>query len=297
MTERLRSMTDAELEAALRDVAHALAPTAAPDLARAVRLRIVATTSASEAMRPVGGLGSRLTRIGRPARRSLILALVALLALAGIVGAIGLGLPGLRFIFLRPPATGSPSAIQSPAQSPSGAGTASPAPTAVRSPTPLDLLHLGQPVDPTTATGAAGYRVLLPTLPELGHPLGVFVDGASPAVQVSAVYAASPRFPGAPGAAAAILVTEFPGRLDEGFFQKGFGAGTTVTPTAVGGQPGYWIAGEPHELFYVRPDGSVDRDSIRLVGNVLAWTDGDLTLRVEGAPDLASALRIAASLR
>ena len=47
---------------------------------------------------------------------------------------------------------------------------------------------------------------------------------------------------------------------------------------------------------YVRPDGEVDADAVRLVGNVLAWNDGDLTLRIEGAPDLATALRIAESM-
>ena len=40
---------------------------------------------------------------------------------------------------------------------------------------------------------------------------------------------------------------------------------------------------------------SIDEPA-RLAGNVLAWNDGELTFRIEGAPDLATAQRIAASL-
>jgi hypothetical protein len=64
----------------------------------------------------------------------------------------------------------------------------------------------------------------------------------------------------------------------------------------VNGHPGFWIAGHPHELLYVNPDGKVVDEPARLVDNVLAWNDGELTFRIEGAPDLATAQRIAASL-
>jgi hypothetical protein len=38
-------------------------------------------------------------------------------------------------------------------------------------------------------------------------------------------------------------------------------------------------------------------ETLRLVGDTLVWEASGLTLRVEGAPSLEAALRVAASLR
>lgn len=295
MIERLRTMTDVELEAALRDLGDTLRPPAAPDLARAVRLRIVA----GESRRAGRGATWRLPLLGRPVRRGLVLALAAVLVLAGIATALGFGLPGLRFVFFGPTATptgaptGAPAATPAPGETPGP----TPRPTPTRTPGPIGDLDLGRPVDLASVDEAAGYAVLLPTLPELGPPLAVYVDREPPHARVSAIYPATASFPGAPGVEAAVLVTEFPGRIEEGYFQKGIGPDTTVVPVTVAGHAGFWVSGQPHELLYIGPDGSVETDSIRLVGNVLAWTVGDLTIRIEGAPDLGAALRIAASMR
>lgn len=272
-----RTMSNAELEAALRDLAGAVMSPAAPNLARAVRLRIAAGDGGAAAR----SVGWNLPTFRRPLRRALVFAVAAVLGIAGIVAALGLGLPGLRFVF--GPST-SPTAL---------------APTASvgHSASPLGDLDLGQTVDPAMLNQAAGYDALLPTLPELGPPLAVYVDRQPPHARVSATYPARAGIPAADGAQVAVLVTEFPGRIEEGFFQKQIGPDTTVQPLTVGGRPGFWVSGRPHQLMYVEPDGSVQTDAIRLVGNVLAWTAGGLTVRIEGAPDLATALRIAASMR
>jgi hypothetical protein len=300
--DRRFTATDADLEAALLDLGGALAPVSAPDLARAVRLRIE-TLGAPSSGRPrwLDRLGSPT---GRPARRGLVLALAALLVLAGIAAAIGFGLPGLRIVILGPAQTASPqTGSGAPLASGSPGPTTRPSPTPPSSSAPIESLGLGNVVDPAGVDAAAGYPALLPTLPDLGQPLGVYVRGSAPNAQVSAAYATSPAFPAtsnapnANGTPVAILVTQFPGVSEVDYLKKVLRPGTTIQGVRVAGNDGFWIAGEPHELMYLRPDGEVDSDNVRLVGNVLAWNDGQLTIRIEGAPDLATALRIAESMR
>ncbi len=296
--------TDAALEAALRDLGGALAPMAAPGLAVAVRMRVEVLGPPSVG-RP--RWLDRLAPPARPLRRGLVLALAAVLVLAGIAAAIGFGLPGLRIVILGPGQTTSPSpahgaspsaAIVSPGPS-DRAGAPSPAPSSW----PLESLGLGDPVDPADLDRAAGYPVLLPTLPELGEPLRAFVRGQPPRAQVTAAYGATPSMPataGAPtadGTPVAIIVMEYPGSVDGGYLKKILQAGSAIEGVTVAGHPGFWITGQPHELLYVDPDGQVESDQVRLVGNVLAWNDGALTFRIEGAPDLETALRIAESMR
>ena len=312
----LFDLTGADLETALVDLGGALAPPAAPDLARAVRLRVetmgvpssVQPSWLGRLVRPTDRVTDRPT--GRPLRRGLVLAIVALLILAGIAAAIGFGLPGLRIVVLGPGQTDTPPGSGSGA--PSSGVVTSPVPTgsspgAAPSPStwPIESLGLGDPVDPIdgpTLDAAAGYHVLVPTLPELGRPLAAFVRGQAPLAQVALAYGPSATIPAASGAPdadgtpVAIVVMQYPGTTDGAYLKKVVQPGTTVSGVEVGGHPGFWIAGRPHELMYVRPDGEVDADTVRLVGNVLAWNDGELTLRIEGAPDLATALRIAESM-
>jgi hypothetical protein len=307
--ERYALSTDAELEAALLDLGGALAPTPAPDLAAAVRARVADLGRPTPDRR--AWLHGLLRAAGRPFRRSLVLGLAALLVLAGIAAAIGYGLPGLRIVILGPEATAGPTPTTSattPA-SPSASAGASLSPTPTATPTaapravPIETLGLGEPVDPAAVDAAAGYPVLLPTTPELGQPLAVFVRGTAPSALVSAAYGATPAIPAgslAPVAEArpvAILVMEFPGASDADFLQKMLPPGTTIEPLTVDGHPGYWIAGKPHELLYLAANGDIRDEPARLSSNVLAWNDGDLTIRIEGAPDLATARRIAASMR
>jgi hypothetical protein len=300
MTDRpTTTMSDADLEAALLDLGGALAPMPAPGLALAVRVRI----EGGEA--PASDRPTWAERLGlpsvRPLRRGLVLALAAVLLIAGIAAAIGFGLPGLRIIILGP--TPSPSAsVVGPSLSP-GASQASPTPTPVPTAPSLESLDLGDPVGPVAAATAVGYPVKLPTLPELGQPLGVYARGDPPGARLSAIYGANPSFPAdsnppiVQGRPVAIIVMEFPGLLDERFLKKILEPGTTIQTQTVNGHEGFWIAGEPHELFYVDPNNTAEHDVIRIVGNVLAWNDGDLTFRIEGARDLATALRIAESFR
>lgn len=75
------------------------------------------------------------------------------------------------------------------------------------------------------------------------------------------------------------------------FLKKLASTSTTVTAVQVGADPGFWLSGAPHLVFF--PGAPA-----RLAGNVLLWQHGPLTLRLEGhnitEPD---ALDVARSLR
>jgi hypothetical protein len=45
------------------------------------------------------------------------------------------------------------------------------------------------------------------------------------------------------------------------------------------------------------PDGTIVPDTVRLAGNVLIWQRGSLTIRLESALPLRTALRIARTVR
>lgn len=302
MTDRRTApMSEADLEVALLDLGGALAPAEAPGLALAVRLRIERGDAAAPG-RPAWAERLGLPAV-RPLRRGLVLALAAVLLIGGIAAALGFGLPGLRIVILGPPPSPSGSGV-GPGPSP-GASQPSPTPTLAPLPTPpsLESLNLGRPVEPSAAQAAVGYPVKLPSLPELGRPLGVYAQGNPPGARLSAIYAANSSFPAGSnppivsGQPVAIIVMELPGLLDEGYLKKVLEPGTSIQAQAVNGHEGFWISGEPHQLVYVRPDGTGEDDAIRIVGNVLAWNDGNLTFRIEGARDLVTALRIAASVR
>lgn len=302
--------TDGELGAALVDLGHVLAPSGGADFAAAVRRRIVDGSGAASTPVRRRWFHRFPEPAGRPARRALVLALTAVLVAAGLAAAIGYGLPGLRIVFVGPGSTPNPTTT--PTASPtattaaSEAGEPSPTPgTSPSSPSPaaIETLGLGDRVSPAQVDARAGYHAILPLRSELGQPIAIFVLTGPGVARVSAAYGATPSIPAAPGAPTsdgrpvAILVVEFPGTTTAGYLEKLLPPGTTIEPLTVAGHDGFWIAGSPHDLFYVGADGAVEPDSTRLVGNVLAWTTGSLTIRIEGAPDLATALEIATSMR
>jgi hypothetical protein len=282
-------MDDAGLGDALRDLAPALAypsPTTAAgiDLAARVRQRIVAAPPARRAGGPFAWIGRR------PVRRSLLVAVAALLILAAIAGAVGLGLPGIR-IFTGGP-TPLPSASPSPAPSstsPVGSGTPEPAPS---SPLGIQMgLGVALPVDEVARL--AGLDLILPPDPAIGPPDAAYSLGNRAAL----VWSARPGLPADPGTGVGMLLSEFRGRVDESYFGKAVGEGTTVTPVTVGGHPGFWIAGQPHFFYYVDPSGKDVDDSHREVGDTLIWSDGDTTYRLESMLSREDAIRLAESLR
>jgi hypothetical protein len=197
----------------------------------------------------------------RPFRRSSLAALAALLILVGAVLAVSIGLRGLSIVFVEssPPMVG-------------------------------DTLELGTPVTLAEAHAKAPFGFLVPT-GEIGEPDEVYVDEAGAVYRVSLVYRSETD-----SASVDMLITQFQARTEQEVAVKELGPGATAEPLRVRGEPGFWIAGEPHVLVYLDPSGRPFEDRVRLVGDVLVWQRGEVTLRLEGAASREAALRIAESM-
>jgi hypothetical protein len=266
--------TDADLEVALRELGATTAwpPAApspdAPDIAAAVRARIVAAGA-----QPPGRRGWSW----RPARRALVLALLAVLALAAVASAIGFDLPGLRFIFGGP--SMSPPPTLAPSAGPPGAA-----------------LDLGNQVGLADLDDAAGFHVRWPRDAAFGPPDAAYID-ATRNGQVSLVWTARPGLPASLEPGVGLVLTVFDGAVDDGFFSKVIGAGTTVELVNVDDGRGYWVSGDPHLFFYQTRDGRFIDEHRRWVGDGLLWDEGDLTYRLESPLGKSATVRLAESMR
>ena len=304
MGERRRELSEAGIERALLALRHHLEYPPTPPLARSVR-------RALEGPRP----RSRPWATGLPGRRGLAVTLAALLlvvtlALAPPVRVVAERL-GLRGIFLveLAPSSGMP-LISDPAATSAPPATPSPTPgdrrmgersgEAMASPTPSDpgrALRLGEPVTMDEARRRAPYRILVPTLPELGEPDLVYVSGPGNAPRVALIYEARPGLPAVEETGVGLLVVQFRGDLEPGTFGKGLGPGARLEAVVVDGDRGFWIEGQAHLFFYRDEHGQFREETFRLAANTLLWERGDLTLRLEGALSKDEALRIATSMR
>ena len=269
----LRPGRDVELELRLADLGRAVAwPEPSGGLAAVVGARISA------------GAGSAERRVRRPwwrpARRGLVLALAALVALAAVAAAAGIGLPGLRIIFLPPGATPvGPSAGSSPLPTSSGSAA-------------LGLgsaLGLGARTDLAGAAAIAGFEILVPE--RLGPPDEVYTMNR----RVTLVWRSDADLPRM-ASDIGLLVTQFRGTVDPGFYEKQVTAGTTVLPVRVGSSPGYWLEGAPHTLVYRDLSGAFLEETRRTVGDALIFRRGDLTFRIESALGRDETIALATSL-
>ncbi len=274
MADRLSRLPDAELASALHDLGRQIAYPPTPQLARAVRNRL--------ASRPVRRW------FGWPpvASPRLSFALAAL-AVAVLVAAALAAFPGTRsaiahFLELRGIViTHAPSPLPSLSPLPPG---------------PLgERLGLGQQVALAEARAHARFQVLVPTRP--GDPDEVYFQEPPQGGKVSLVYPARPGLPQTSETGVGMLITEFRGDLDPGFFGKMLGPETRLVEVRINGTPGYWLEGKPHFLFYKDPSGRFSQETLRLAGNTLLWEKDGVTLRIESALSKDEAIRIAESMR
>jgi hypothetical protein len=258
------------LEHELAELGWSLAYPPTPDLVGSVRAAIV------EAPAPRWrALVATLT--ARPFRRSFVLALGALLLLAGLAIGAAFRLGGLRIVFVdQLPAVPS----HAPVSGSLGAD-----------------LGIGQPVVLSTAISKVDYQAFLPDSTQLGSPDAVYFSQVLAGGQISLVYGARPGLPAPVSGGVAVLVTEFPGGMEEKLAQKSVGPGTTVEVLEVNGGLGFWIEGNPHVLVYRDPTGQYVYESIRLVRSSLAWEQDGTVLRIEGDLSRAQALALAATFR
>jgi hypothetical protein len=138
---------------------------------------------------------------------------------------------------------------------------------------------LGRPVARAEAERELGFRLVLPRFAG-GEPSRVYVLAGSLATVIVRDHDKS------------LLLSEFRATKFD-VLKKLVGGRSVVEPVRVDGSPGLWIEGPPHTLTYFDQLGQFHEKTVRIHGNVLLWTHGELTLRLEGRLSKAQALRIA----
>jgi hypothetical protein len=264
-SDRLRALSDEELGLAIRTSEPAWPAT--PPLARIVAERIRETERLPQ-LRP---------RLSLPSRRRTVLILVAavLLMAAAAVAArlvVRIGAETVTVV------SGPPTTL------------------------PADLLTphvLGRPATSLAEAGSlAGFDVVLPT--RLGDPAGVWTGptppdpfGNAPVTRVVLAWSRTPALPAVRGLPWGAVLMEFPGEANVAAKTIFEGTGGGMRPVTVDGREGLWVTGE-HTIALAAADGGAPLE-LRVTGNVLLWQRGDLTLRLETALGLPSALEVAAS--
>ncbi|MEP7041149.1 MAG: hypothetical protein ABI864_06195 [Chloroflexota bacterium] len=207
----------------------------------------------------------------RPIGRGMGLAVAATVLLAGMAAAFGLGIGGLRLTF--------------------GPASFSPGPSLIVGP------GLGEPTSLDDARGSVQFTVLVPRLAELGDPALVYLADPPAGGAVTLLYGERDGFPADPLTGIGLIITQFRADIGPETFEKLVDSGVRVTATEVNGGAAWWVAGGDHFFFYRDANGQVVDTTLRLASDTLIWQDDGVTHRVEGAPTLGDAIRVAESLR
>jgi hypothetical protein len=166
-------------------------------------------------------------------------------------------------------------------------------PSPLPSLSPIGPLELGRRTTMADAQSGVSFKIAVP--PQLGDPDAVYVENDVPGGEVALAYTPRPGIPLVKQTGLGVLVTEFRGDLNPGFIGKAIGPGTTLEETSVNGDPGWWIAGEPHMIF-VDIHGNGQQVTLRMAANTLIWEHAGVTYRIESGLSKADAMRIASSL-
>lgn len=277
-----------DLEQALTVLGQHIAYPATPDIASRVRSALEIDSAENPASIPTAQRDLPPTfAMPRPSRLAfiavcLVVAIVASLALfPDIRTAIAdrLGLRGVQISWLNEPP---------PSPAPVGAA-----------------LKLGRPVTLAEAQAAVDFPVLAPTAAGLSAPHEIYVSGAGADAMVSFVYAATPDLPAASETGAGALLTQFAGRTERSLIEKGLHGPsesgdpeTLLEPVTVRGEPGFWISGAPHAVYFICSGaGECRQEPYRLAGDVLLWEYEGVTIRLESGLSRDAALAIAESVR
>jgi hypothetical protein len=141
----------------------------------------------------------------------------------------------------------------------------------------------------TLDAAAAGTRFpfRLPRLEGLSAPDRVYLDGNVPDGLVTFVWGQRGR--------QRLLLSEWRGNTKV-HFHKLIQPGVETRKVRVDGDPGIWVAGPPHAVFFRDADGFFSHARVRLAANVLLWMRGDISYRLEADVPLKDSLAIAESL-
>jgi len=136
---------------------------------------------------------------------------------------------------------------------------------------------LGERLTLAEAQRQVGFRLLLPPLQ--GTPHVHLLDG----VLATVILRVGDR---------PVLLSEYAAR-DYALLKKSVVEKTVVESVRVDGERGLWLEGPPHTLTYFSGSGEFRQQTVKITGNVLLWTHGPVTLRLEGRISKAEALRLA----
>jgi hypothetical protein len=178
------------------------------------------------------------------------------------------------------------------ASSASTSATTSP-PTFPRTLVPGQL-GLGTAV--SLADGARRLGVAGPVPRELGRPDAVFFGEPPPGGELTLVWKPAPGLPSTRIPDVGALLTVFRGGLNESYFLKILDPNSTYERVTVNSHPAAWLAGQPHAFLYQDERGNVQRETLRLAGNTLIWTNGPFTYRLESALERDGAIAVAESV-
>ncbi len=281
-------LDDDALAAMLGDLAGSLDLPQTPDVAPIVRARLLREAARRPAMpwwRPRSSV-----------RWALLAALLAVVLLAGVAIGLGFGLPGLRIVFTGPSPT--PSITVGPGPTPSP--TSTPAPTPSPIPTP-GYLPAGAPTTLEGARRAVPFVLLVLPASATGDPTPlVYLDPTVIDGEVVLIYPAGPALPasstspvGPSGAHLGLLVTESHSTIERAFLEKMLGPDASIEAVKVRGHDGYWISGHPHSLLVLDANGQAREQTLREVGDVLVWAEGDTLVRIESGLGREATLRLA----
>jgi len=277
------SPTDDELEARLRSAAAALSTPDPAELLERLSRRI-----AEDSPGQVGESGKGWRWLAVAAVIAVLAGLATAVVPAGRRAVAGwLGLRGVSITRPAPTTAGAaPAPSPVPTSSPTGPGPTTTTTGAGEAPLDAGTLDLGAVTTLDAAVGASPFTVQVLTDPALGPPTATYRREPPAGGMVTFVHRADGRL---------VLFSQFTATTTP-FLGKMLDERTTLTPVDVGTARGYWISGTPHQLLYEVGDQVID-DHARLAGDTLLWDIGDQTYRIEGAPDLPTALRWAASMR
>jgi len=180
------------------------------------------------------------------------------------------------------PTAASPATATLQATSSAQTATSPPSAPAGPSPTPRPAVIPVTPIARASARELVGAPLRLPAYPhDLGAPDGVYVDRLERPGAVVFVW----EEPGRPGEARLSLYQIYQEPFASKFAEQ-------VAETTVNGRRALWVEG-PH--MFQLAGGSLQPWQF-VPGPVLLWTEDGITYRLEGAPSLEQAVRIAQSL-
>jgi hypothetical protein len=153
---------------------------------------------------------------------------------------------------------------------------------------PLGPGALGDPVPVERVEREVAFALRVPAGP-LPDEAYVFVAAGGNGALLA--WEASERYPSLPGTPWGMALIEL--RTDQGILVKDVGGSDDIQEVRVDGRASFWID-DPHQLHVITHEGS---ETFRVDGNVLIWTRGDVTYRLETSLGLPEAVALAESVR